>query len=167
MSERFVRQAQEDEYLAARYYQLEAMLPSAPGALHTDSAYYKFRGMQWWAFDDQDTEEPWSGGESHSAMRDNWSKRPTMRTEDEIAERKAADNARERVRQRIQQSACVENDLYLCASTAPQETHLGTWVNCLLAVPPHDCDNRSNINTDSSSTVVKHVKQRLQARSRD
>ncbi|KAH0350663.1 hypothetical protein KCU83_g4686, partial [Aureobasidium melanogenum] len=114
MGEPFVRKTQEDEYLAARYYQIEAMLASALGALHPDSSDYKFRGMQWWAFDDEDTQEPWIGGDSHNAIRDGWSNRPAMRSEDEIAERKAAETARETARQRRQQTACVEGDIYLC-----------------------------------------------------
>ncbi|KAG9751681.1 hypothetical protein KCU73_g6285, partial [Aureobasidium melanogenum] len=114
MGEPFVLKTQEDEYLAARYYQIEAMLVSALGALHQKSVDYKFRGMQWWACDDEDTSEPWSGGGSHNAIRDGCANRPEMRSEDEIAERKAAETARESARQRKQQALCVENDTYLC-----------------------------------------------------
>lgn len=114
MGEPFVRKTQEDEYLAARYYQIEAMLASALHALHEKSVDYKFRGLQWWAFDDEDASEPWSGGDSHNAILDGWANRPEMRSEDEIAERRAAENARETVRVRKQQALCVENDIYLC-----------------------------------------------------
>ncbi|KAG9567276.1 hypothetical protein KCU71_g2618, partial [Aureobasidium melanogenum] len=114
MGEPFVRKTQEDEYLAARYYQIEAMLASALGALHQKSVDYKFRGMQWWALDDEDTSEPWSGGDSHNAIRDGWANHPEMRSENETVSRKAAETARESARQRKQQALCVENDIYLC-----------------------------------------------------
>ncbi|KAG9516602.1 hypothetical protein KCU93_g9065, partial [Aureobasidium melanogenum] len=84
MGEPFVRKTQEDEYLAARYYQIEAMLASALGALYQKSVDYRFRGMQWWAFDDEDTPEPWSGGDSHNAICDGWANRPEMRSDDEM-----------------------------------------------------------------------------------
>lgn len=58
MGETFVQKTQEDEYLAARYYQIEAMLASVLGAPHQKSVDYEFRGLQWWAFDDKDTSEP-------------------------------------------------------------------------------------------------------------
>ncbi|CAD0081509.1 unnamed protein product [Aureobasidium vineae] len=115
MGKPFVRNTQEDEYLAARFYQLEAMLASSLGALHEKSADYKFRALQWWPFDDQSNEElPWAGGDSHCALRDSWSNRSNMLNEDEIAERKATYTFREGMRQREQYPFNIEHDNYLC-----------------------------------------------------
>jgi hypothetical protein len=88
--EPFVRRTQADEYKAARYYQLEAMLASALGALSEDSTDYALRGLQWWAFDPDDTKQPWSGGDSHCATTDVWSKRPNMLSAEEEQEKEAA-----------------------------------------------------------------------------
>jgi hypothetical protein len=82
----YIRETQADEYLVAWYYQLEAMLASALGSFDEKSNDYKFRGMQWWPFDSADTTEAWKGADHHCSIRDIWAKRPTMRTEDEIAE---------------------------------------------------------------------------------
>lgn len=98
----FIRETQADEYLAAWYYQLEAMLASALGSLDEKSNDYKFRGMQWWPFDPADTTEAWKGADHHCSIRDIWAKRPTMRTEDEIAEREAAARVVETTRVRKQ-----------------------------------------------------------------
>lgn len=81
------------------------MLASALGALHPQSTDYKFRAMQWWAFDDDDVEETWTGGDSHNSIHDPWVNRPSMRSEEEITEQRAAELARERARTRNQQAA--------------------------------------------------------------
>ncbi|THX74798.1 hypothetical protein D6D04_07724 [Aureobasidium pullulans] len=107
----FIRETQADEYLAARYYQLEAMLASALGSLYEKSDDYKFRGMQWWPFDSAGTTKAWKGADHHCSIRDIWAKRPTMRTEDEIAEREAAARVVETTRVRKQQRAAVEGNI--------------------------------------------------------
>ncbi|THY53296.1 hypothetical protein D6C97_06122 [Aureobasidium pullulans] len=96
----YIRETQADEYLAAWYYQLEAMLASALGSLDEKGNDYRFRGMQWWPFDSAGTTEAWKRADHHCSIRDIWAKRPTMRTEDEIDEREAAARVVETTRSR-------------------------------------------------------------------
>ncbi|THX98317.1 hypothetical protein D6D03_07960 [Aureobasidium pullulans] len=133
----FIRETQADEYLAARYYQLEAMLASALGSLHEKSDDYKFRGMQWWPFDSADTTEAWKGADHHCSIRDIWAKRPTMRIEDEIAEREAAARVVETTRVRKQQRAAVEGNMYLCTHTGCEREQRGRGFGSIQALQGH------------------------------
>ncbi|TIA68554.1 hypothetical protein D6C83_01576 [Aureobasidium pullulans] len=133
----YVRETQADEYLVAWYYQLEAMLASALGSLDEKSNDYKFRGMQWWPFDPADTPEPWKGADHHCSIRDLWAKRPTMRTEDEIAEWGAAARVVETTRVRKQQRAAVEGNMYFCTYTGCEREQRGRGFGSIQALEGH------------------------------
>ncbi|THW25148.1 hypothetical protein D6D19_06139 [Aureobasidium pullulans] len=133
----YIRETQADEYLAAWYYQLEAMLASALGSFDEKSNDYKFRGMQWWPFDSADTTEAWKGADHHCSIRDIWAKRPTMRTEDEIAEREAAARVVETTRVRKRQRAAVEGNMYLCTHTGCEREQRGRGFGSIQALEGH------------------------------
>ncbi|THZ84014.1 hypothetical protein D6C84_04479 [Aureobasidium pullulans] len=155
----FIRNTQADEYLAARYSQLEppviqaggmhnvfkisaalhgeshgeeAMLASALGSLSEKSNDYKFHGMQWRPFDPADTTETWKGADHHCSIRDIWAKRPTMRTEDEIAKREAAARVVETTRR-----AAVEGNMYFCTYTGCEREQRGRGFGSIQALEGH------------------------------
>lgn len=72
IGELFVRKTQADEYKAVRYYQIEAMLANALGALHEDCDNSPFHAMQWWAFEPDDTNVPWLGANGRCSLEDVW-----------------------------------------------------------------------------------------------
>ncbi|THV68549.1 hypothetical protein D6D28_06605 [Aureobasidium pullulans] len=133
----YIRETQADEYLAAWYYQLEAMLASALESFDEKSNDYKFRGIQWWPFDSADTTEAWKGADHHCSIRDIWAKRPTMRTEDEIAERETAARVVETTRVRKQQRAAVEGNMYLCTHTGCEREQRGRGFGSIQALQGH------------------------------
>lgn len=98
---------------------------------------YKFRGMQWWPFDSADTTEAWKGADHHCSIRDIWAKRPTMRTEDEIAEREAAARVVETTRVRKQQRAAVEGNMYLCTHTGCEREQRGRGFGSIQTLQGH------------------------------
>ncbi|KAH0362040.1 hypothetical protein KCU65_g8318, partial [Aureobasidium melanogenum] len=110
----FVRKTQADEYKAARYYQIEAMLASALGALHEDCGDWKFHAMQWWAFEPDDTNVPWLGADGRCSLEDVWADRPDIRSEEQEAERAAAIKIYDSIRHRKTRVTNVATDRYLC-----------------------------------------------------
>lgn len=114
MGKPFVRRSQEDEYLAARFYQVEAMVASAFGTLYSEIREYKFCDLQMWQLDNRDVVLPWSGGDSHCSIKDIWAARPSIQAEDEVAETRAAQIVTHRQTQQDAWAANIESDAYLC-----------------------------------------------------
>ncbi|TIA33998.1 hypothetical protein D6C78_07160 [Aureobasidium pullulans] len=124
----FIRETQADDYLAARYYQSEAMLASA-----LDPSTRRATTTNSMACNGGHTTEAWKGGDHHCSIRDIWTKRPTMRTEDEIAEREAAARVVETTRVRKQQRAAV----YLCTHTGCEREQRGCGFGSIQALEGH------------------------------
>lgn len=77
------------------------------------------------------------GSRSHCAIRDIWAKRPTLRTEDEIAEREAAAGVVETTRFRKQQRAAVEGNMYLCTYAGCEREQRGRGFGSIQALRGH------------------------------
>jgi hypothetical protein len=114
MGKPFIRRSQEDEYLTARFYQIEAMLASAFGTLHSEVSEYKFRALQLRQLDDRSVVLPWSGGDSHCSIKDIWAGRPGIQAEDELAETRAAQLVTHRQTQQDAWATNIESDAHLC-----------------------------------------------------
>lgn len=106
-------------------------------SLDENSDDYKYRGLQWWPFDSADTTEAWKRADHHCSIRDVWAKRPTMRTEDEIAEREAAARVVETTRVQKQQRAAVEGNMYLCTYTGCEREQRGRGFGSIQALQGH------------------------------
>ncbi|THY54004.1 hypothetical protein D6C99_03634 [Aureobasidium pullulans] len=142
----YIRETQADEYLAAWYYQLEAMLASALGSLDEKSNDYKFH-----------TTEAWKGADHHCSIRDIWAKRPTMRTEDEIAEREAAARVVETTRVRKQQRAAVEGNMYLCTHTGCEREQRGRDFGSIQALEGHHAWSQAGKGFKTLQTLERHL----------
>ncbi|KEQ82626.1 hypothetical protein M438DRAFT_54862 [Aureobasidium pullulans EXF-150] len=110
----FWRLTVHDEYLAARYYQLEAMLASALGSCgdqprisnFSPSRDPNFSLLRFWPWESPNFQAQWRGIDTHSALTDIWCN-PSGITEEEKLERVVLSRTRRLADNR-------EHDLYLC-----------------------------------------------------
>jgi hypothetical protein len=93
---------------------------------------------------------PWSGSDSHSALGDIWAARPSVRAEDERAERRAAAIAEERQQQRVQHAASIRADAYLCPEDSCPKSISGQGCSSLHSLKNHldSHGTESNIQND-------------------
>jgi hypothetical protein len=113
----FIRVSQEDEYLAGRWYQVEVMLAGAFSGLQSRSSDSKFHDLRLWHLDNQNVTLtlPWSGGDSHSALRNIWAARLNILVEDEL----------------------VNADSYLCTDSECGRSESGKGLETATALPRH------------------------------
>jgi hypothetical protein len=76
VGEAFKRVDPEDDWMSARFYQLEAMLSAAFGASMDSMKNKTYLAMKWWPFVDDDATPPWTGVDGHNALEDNWAPPP-------------------------------------------------------------------------------------------
>jgi hypothetical protein len=181
IGEPFVRKSESDEYLAGRYYQVEAMLCAAFGGLSPNSVNYKFRALKWWSSGDEDKDDdqqPWTGGDSHAAIEDVWSKRPQQTTEEERVEKAAAQAVKKRIRDASMEQYNLKNDFYLCSykgcerskpgngfpTAAPRRNHEATHeseksiANDLYLCPEEDCPkSETGCGFGTRECLTKHI----------
>ncbi|TIA01127.1 hypothetical protein D6C82_04042 [Aureobasidium pullulans] len=77
IGESFTRRVNRDEYLAARFYQVEAMLSAAFGASISTMDNPKYLALNGWPYVDPNSKLQWTGADSHCSLEDNWPNPPT------------------------------------------------------------------------------------------
>lgn len=72
VGEPFVRVDKDDEWMAGRWYQIEAMLSAALGASMDTMKNTRYLALKWWPFTNDDSPSPWTGVDGHCAIQDVW-----------------------------------------------------------------------------------------------
>ncbi|THW12677.1 hypothetical protein D6D23_10058 [Aureobasidium pullulans] len=73
----FTRRFNHDEYLPARFYQVEAMLAAAFGSSISTMDNPKYLALNGWPYVDPNSKLQWTGADSHCALQDIWPNPPT------------------------------------------------------------------------------------------